>query len=192
MKVILQNGLRGLSGGIEDWIYQYRNGKTYIGPRHPSTKEPTQAMLNQRALFREASVYGKMAIGDPALCEFYGPIAEERGMTIYTMAVTDFLNKPEVKPLDLDHYQGQVGDTILIRATDDLGLTDVDVKLTASDGTPIEQGKAIEKGINSGVWIYTATRSVAQGSDIFIEVVAVDHAGSEAKITESPTVGVDA
>ena len=192
MKVILQNGLRGLSGTMEDWVYQYRNGKTYIGPRHPSTKEPSQAMLNQRERFAEASVYAKMAMAEPALCAFYGPIAEERGMNIYTMAVADFLNEPEIKPLDLSNYKGQIGDTISIRAIDDLGVADVDVTLTASDGTRIEQGKAIEKGVRSGVWIYTATKPVSLGSDIFIEVVGVDHAGTEAKITESPTVGMDA
>src|SRR5215212_4163015 len=192
MKVILQNGLRGLSGSMEDWIYQYRNGKTYLGPKHLSTKDPTQAMIAHREHFKEASVYGKRAMANPALCEFYKPIAEERGITIYTLAVADFLNEPEIKPLDLSDYKGQVGDKIVIRATDDLGLADINVTLTKTDGTAIEQGKPVEDGVHTGYWIYTATKPVALGSDIFVEVVGVDHAGTEAKITENPTVGMDA
>jgi hypothetical protein len=67
----------------------------------------------------------------------------------------------------------------------------VDVNLVAQDGTPIERGKAVETGVGSGKWNYTATRQVALGTDIFIEVVGVDHAGNQAKITENPTVEVD-
>ena len=191
MKVILQNGLRGLSGSMEDWIYQYRNGKTYLGPKHLSTKDPTQAMIAHREHFKEASVYGKRAMANPALCEFYKPIAEARGITIYTLAVADFLNEPELKPLDLSGYQGRVGDTITIRGEDDLGFADVEVTITAIDGTRIEQGKAVEEGVHTDYWIYTATKPVALGSDIFVEVVGVDHAGTKAKITENPIVGSD-
>jgi hypothetical protein len=192
MKVILQTGLRGLSGSMEDWVYQYRNGKTYLGPKHPSTKPPTEGMIAQRAHFKDARDYAVAALEDEATREFYTPFAEERGWTLYTTAVTDFLNAPEIKPLDLSTYKGQVGDKIVIRAEDDFGMADVDVKITADDGTQIEQGKAIEKGLRSGTWIYTATRSVALGSDIFIEVVGLDHAGTEARVSESPRVGADA
>src|SRR5215211_3642888 len=191
MKVILQNGLRGLSGSMEDWIYQYRNGKTYLGPKHLSSKDPTQAMIAHREHFKEAAVYGKRAMANPALCEFYKPIAEARGITIYTLAVADFLNEPELKPLDLSGYQGRVGDTITIRGEDDLGFADVEVTITAIDGTRIEQGKAVEEGVHTDYWIYTATKPVALGSDIFVEVVGVDHAGTKAKITENPIVGSD-
>jgi hypothetical protein len=51
--------------------------------------------------------------------------------------------------------------------------------------------KAIEDGIRTSYWTYTATKPVAIGAGIFIEVVGMDHADTEAKITENPTVGVD-
>ena len=75
---------------------------------------------------------------------------------------------------------------------DDIGLADVEVELTASNGTQIEKGKAVENGVRTGRWTYTATAPVALGSDIFIKVVGVDHAGTETQITENPTVGMDA
>jgi hypothetical protein len=192
MKVILQSGLRGLSGGMQDWVYQYRDGKTYLGPKPRRTREPSQAELNQRERFKEAALYAKSALADPATREFYETVAAERGTPVFALAVGDFLNQPSIKPLDLSNYKGQVGDPILIRAVDDIGLADVEVELTASNGTQIEKGKAVENGVRTGRWTYTATAPVALGSDIFIKVVGVDHAGTETQITENPTVGMDA
>ena len=67
----------------------------------------------------------------------------------------------------------------------------MEVTLTANDGTEIENGKAVETGVRTGHWVYTATAPVALGADIFIKVVGLDHAGNKAQITESPTVGED-
>ena len=192
MKVILQKGLRGLSGSMEDWVYSIRNGKTYLGPKPNRTKERSQAELDHQERFQEAVDFGKSAMVDPVLREFYEPIAQARKITIYALAVGDFLSEPEFKPLNLSKYQGQVGDPILIRAIDDLGLADVDVKIVSQEGTPIESGKAVETGVHSGKWTYTATQPVARGTDVFIEVKGVDHAGNQAQLTENPTVGMDA
>jgi len=60
------------------------------------------------------------------------------------------------------------------------------------DGTPIESGSAVEEGERSGRWIYTATKAVALGSDVFIEVKGCDHAGNKVQLTENPTVGEEA
>ena len=45
--------------------------------------------------------------------------------------------------------------------------------------------------MRTGIWTYAATAPVALGSDIFIKVVGVDHAGTKAQLTETPTVGAD-
>jgi hypothetical protein len=103
----------------------------------------------------------------------------------------DYLKKPALKPLDLSTYRGHIGDVIEIRATDDLGLADLNVKIVAQDGTPIESGQAVEEGVSSGKWIYTATQPVALGSDVFIEVKGCDHAGNKVQLTENPTVGTE-
>ena len=192
MKAHLPKSLRGLSGDLDGWVYQYRNGKTYIRPKWDSKKGPSQAMLNQQERFEEASDYANEAKQDPALCEFYGPIAEEKGLSIYTVAMADFLNEPTIEPLKLAKYQGNVGDKIVIRAVDDLGFADLNVKILAQDGTLIESGKPVQSGPRSKKWTYIATQPVAKGTDIFIEVEGCDHAGTMAKLTENPTVGAGA
>ena len=59
------------------------------------------------------------------------------------------------------------------------------------DGTPIESGQAVEEEFRSGKWTYTATRQVGLGTDVFIEVKGVDHAGNQAQLTENLIVVVD-
>src|SRR5215211_7810786 len=135
MKVILQKGLRGLSGGMEDWVYQMRNGKTYLGPKPSCTKEPSQAELNQRERFKEASVYDKTVLADPAAKEFYAPIAKGREITVYALAIGDYLKVPTIEPLELAKYKGRVGDLISITTKDDVGVVELNVELTRTDGT---------------------------------------------------------
>jgi hypothetical protein len=153
--------------------------------------DPTEAQQYHQEQFREAAAHAKAMLADPAARAFYETVALAKDSNAYVVALTDFLVKPRFEPLDLSEYKGQVGDTILIRAVDDLGLVDVDVTLSANDGTQIETGKAMENGVRTGQWTYTATAPVALGTDIFIEVVGFDHAGTKAEITESPRVGQD-
>ena len=181
----------GYRGSIGKLVFKRYRGRTIVAKKPVVTAEPSPAQLMQRQQFKAAAAFGKFAQQDPALHAFYEPIALERGVSIYTVAVGDFLNKPQIKPLDLDHYKGQVGDPISIRATDDLGLADLDVEITSNQGALIEAGKAVETFTGSGIWTYTATVPVALGADIFIEVVGVDHAGNRVKLTESPRVGQD-
>jgi hypothetical protein len=190
-KVFLQPGLLGLSGGMSGWVYKRSKGKTIVGKRPERTKAPSEAELSRRERFKEAAAYGVSVKEDPALLEFYGPIAEQREITVYSLAVGDFLGVPSFKPLNLSKYEGKIGDIITIRAKDDIGLADVELSIVSQEGTLIEQGKAVEKGARTGIWIYTATAPVAPGTDIFIEVHGVDHAGNEAQLSESPTVGMD-
>jgi hypothetical protein len=88
-------------------------------------------------------------------------------------------------------YKGNIGDKITIRAVDDIGMANVLVNISAQNGTSIEAGAAVEDGIRTSYWIYTATKQVPLGSDIFIEIKGRDHSGTQAKMTENPTVGVD-
>ena len=47
--------------------------------------------------------------------------------------------------MDVSRYAGQVGDPIVIRASDDFEVKDVGVALTRGDGRAIESGAALEQ-----------------------------------------------
>ena len=190
-KVRFHGPIAGFSGAMGEIVFadQKKKGRTvaYMKTHY----ELTEAQVNTQDRFKEAAQLATAALEDPARRAFYQAIADAKESSAYHIAFTDYLVLPEFKPLNLSQYKGQVGDPILIRATDDIGLTRVEVTLTASDGTRIEQGSALEAGAGTGIWTYTATQPVVPGSDIFIDVVGFDHAGNKAQHSESPRVGED-
>jgi len=190
-KVFLQPGLRGLSGGMGDWVYQMRNGKTILGMKPINNKEPSEAQLAQRERFRLAAAYAKFAMADEATRAFYEPIAQQRDIPFYALAIGDFLQGPSIKPLDLSGYKGRIGDPIYITTKDNIGVVDVNVELTRTDGSNIERGKAVETGARSGKWVYTATVPISLGTDIFIEAEGFDRPGSRTVSSANPIVGTD-
>ena len=190
-EVDLNPTVDGYRGSIGRLVFRKYKGRTIVGKKPVRTKEQGMDELARQERFKEAVAYAKSVLADPLAREFYAPIALQRDISVYNVALGDFLKLPEIKPLNLTRYKGQIGDIIQIRATDDIGLADLTVKITAQDGTPIEEGQAVESGLRTGKWIYTATAQVTLGTDIFIEIEGIDHAGNETKHTENPRVGED-
>jgi hypothetical protein len=187
-EVNLNPTVDGYRGSIGRLVFKRYKGRTIVAKKAIVTAEPTPAQLAQREQFKEASAFGKFAQADPELRAFYEPIARERELSVYTTAMTDFLTKPSIKPLDLSGYTGQVDDVILITATDDIGLARVHVSIF-NQGTLVEHGDAVETGAGSGKWTYAVTASVSAGSNVSIEVAGIDHALNPANVTESLIVG---
>ena len=190
-KVRFHGPVAGFSGAMGEMVFADTEAKNRTVAYMKKHLPPTQAQLEHRAYFAESVRRAVAALENPAKRAFYEAIAAERGVTAHLVALTDFLVAPSFKPLDLANYKGQAGDPIVIRAVDDIGLADVEVTLTANDGRQIETGKAVEAGVRTGIWTYTATAVVPLGSDIFIELVGYDYAGQRTQHTESPRVGED-
>ena len=105
---------------------------------------------------------------------------------MYVVAMRDFLKRPKIKPLDLFKYKGQIGDVIEYPRQRRYRIGRLGCEHRRPGWQPHRTWQSIETATGSGKWIYTATASVAYGSDVFIEVVGVDHAGNETKLTENP------
>ena len=190
-KVRFEGPIAGFSGPMGKMVFadQKKTGKTLAYMK--SDQEPTEARLEQQARFLEAAARADKALEDPATRAFYAKIAKQRKKITRNVAIGEYLCIPSFKPLDLSSYKGAIGDAIVIRAKDSIGLVDVNVDIRSQDGALIEQGKAVEDGFRAGLWKYTATASAALGSDVFVEVVGFNHAGTMAKRTENPTVGAE-
>jgi hypothetical protein len=190
-KVRFHGPIAGFSGAMGEMVFADTKKKNRTVAYMKKNVPPTQAQLYHRARFAECARRAEAALTDPATYAFYAAIATEKDSTPQIVALTDFLVRPSFKALDLSKYQGRVGDKITIRAEDDLGMAEVNVSIVAQDGTPLEEGKATEDGMGTGLWNYVATQPVALGTDIFIEFNGVNHAGNEAKLSENPTVGAE-
>jgi hypothetical protein len=172
-------------------VFKKYKGRTIVAKKPVITAAPSEAQVNHRTRFKEAAAFGKFAQDDPQLSAFYGPIALSRDITIYTVAVQDFMTNPKIKPLYLSDYKGRVGDPIQIHATDKVGIVDLQVTIDSNQGVLIESGNAVESAPGTGRWTYTATTAIPLGTDILIEVVALDRAGNRTKLNETPRVGED-
>lgn len=189
-KVTLHPALLEFRGAMGDMVFKKRNGKIYVSmkPKRDETREPSQAQLACREVFKHASEYAKFAMADETRRAFYEALADEKGMTAHAPCVGDYLNQPTIDELDLSGYQGQIGDHILITICDDVGVVHVDVTLTNINGTTIEKGQALEQGTGSGYWEYVATVPIPLDTEVFIEAEAYDRPGHRAVASANSTV----
>ena len=191
-KVRFKGPIAGFSGEMDGVVFADTKKKNRTTAYVKKNNPPSEAQLAVRARVAKAARRVKAKLEDPALREFYESIARERDSLAHLVAVKDWMVPPTFKALDLSEYKGNVGDQISVVAKDDIGLASVIFTLTTVDGTRLEQGPAVEDGVRTGDWIYTATVPVPLGSDIFVEARGVDHAGNKTVVSANPIVGEDA
>ena len=181
-------GISGKMGNIV--IKKSKNGKTFIASLPKKSKaKPSEAQLAQRKAFAQASDYAKSALVDESVRAFYDALAATRKTTARVVCMGDYMNEPTMYDLDFSRYHGQVGDRIRITTHDDVGVVEVNVKLTKIDGALIEYGKAVEQYAGSGHWEYVATVPVPLGTDILISAEAFDRPRNRAVASANPIVG---
>ena len=138
--------------------------------------------LQHLALFSE---YGRMALQSESLRQFYAEVAERTNIPIFALAVADFMKPPTIEEVDLSPYNGQIGDLIMLTATDNFGVKAVRVMITNAEGNAIESGVAVESPSGPGHWVYTATASVPAGDTANFRIVATDRPGGSAVVLEA-------
>jgi len=122
-------------------------------------------------------MYGKIVMADLETKSLYEEAADAAGKPVFSLTVVDFFNAPSVDEIDFSGYTGAAGDEIVIIASDDFDVASVQVALTDGDGSPLENGAAVETPPESGRWVYTATAAVETGTTVRIAVTAEDRPG---------------
>ncbi len=178
---------QGLSGKVTGLVFrQHANGRVSVGdaPR-PSAKAPTAAMAAQRQRFQQAAFYGRAIQQDPARKAAYETGIDVNTQSAYAVAVADYLNAPNIQAVDFSAYRGQVGDVILIQATDDFAVHHVHVRIQNPDGSLVEEGDATPDP-DGYTFRYAATARNASLAGDKIIVSAYDNPGNET--TEQKTL----
>jgi hypothetical protein len=189
-KVRFKGPIGGFSGSMAGMVFADNGDKTVAYIREERKGEKSEAEQRRDDRMAEARAYAKSTkTNNPELWAIYQRVGKQRKISPQALAVGDFLNEPVFRPLDLKNYFGKVGDPIKIHCKDDIGLVSVEVSIEKQDGTDVEKGMAAELDAREGFWVYTATQAVPKGSDIFIEVTGLDHAGHRVTLTENPVVG---
>jgi hypothetical protein len=158
--------VRGLSGSVGDQfvVKQDRNGRTIISnsPTFKENREFTEAQRQQQEKFREAAEYAKEAKTQ----QIYVDKSAETARTPYNVAMADFFHGPEILELDLDAWDGEVGQILRIKVMDDVKVTQVNVVITDGTGVVLEQGPAIQS--DNRWWNYTTTATAQDGSRVVV------------------------
>lgn len=174
--------MHGLSGMLGKQVV-VRKGKdgTYIvsAAPHRSSTELSDAQKEHLERFRAAIAYARGAKSVPE----YEAAAEARGLTAPNVAVADFMHPPEITNIDISGYHGDVGQPVVITATDDVKVKSVGVLIAAEDGTLIEKGAAAPSPTDPTRWTYTTTGKTT-ASAVKIVADAADLASHVTELTE--------
>src|SRR3989337_1546981 len=173
---IVLSGLTGSLGG-KLVLRRGRRGQPIVSakPVFAPNREFTAAQKEHQQAFREATAYAKSARRE----NVYLARAEKTGQTPYNVAVADWFNKPQITALDVTGWKGQTGQTIRIKAIDDVRISRVSVVITDGNGLVFEQGNA-QPG-DASWWTYITTAQ-ANGNRR-LDVTALDLPGNKAQTT---------
>jgi hypothetical protein len=175
---MLVNRARGGVG--KQYVYRTKGDKTIIA-KMPKKRGETVLTAQQESIrekFASAAVYAQTAMSSEALSKEYRKKANVN-RTAANVAARDYLKPPRVKDIDTENYTGAVGSVIAIRAIDDFRVARLHVKISAADGTLIEQGEAVQQPINKSLWDYTTQQNNANVAGTKIMATAFDLPGNK-------------
>jgi hypothetical protein len=170
--------VEAIQGAIGDLVYKTYNHREIVARMPDRTGiVQTASQIAQQDKFRLATLYGKSVLADETTKQLYDDAAARKGLVAgFAVAVADFLNPPVIREVDLSEYTGKVGDTIDIRATDDVEVKGVGLTILDQGGAKVEEGAAAWNAATA-TWRYTTTAALAQGQSATIEVTATDIPG---------------
>jgi len=184
-KVTLSEPIESISGGYNKKYYMSTHGSKTILVRRPekSDKEPTDKQKAQQEKFSDGAVYGGLAKNDPERWAWYKSL-KDTDNSAFNMALADFCSSPVVRNIDTTLYQGHAGDQIRVNAYQKFRVTDVTVRINASDGTLVEEGQAVSRD-KTGYYLYVAVVEIPDLSGMVITAVATDTPGHQAELSKT-------
>lgn len=170
-------GARGMVG--KQMVFRNQDGKIILAKRPRRKKQQTDAQLEQTIRFKEATIYAKAVLADDDLRKGYAEKALNRGkgFSAYNMAVADYLKGPVVRKIDLEKYNGQVGEVIVVSAVDNFEVKEVMVEIRQSDNSLVEKGEALAD-LNGIDWKYTTQSVNGSPSGSVVTVRVSDRPGN--------------
>ena len=130
----------------------------------------------QQDAIRSASSYAHFSQNQ----SLYQNKAVGTALSAYQWALADYFGMPEVVEIDISGWTGEIGQSIVIKARDNLMVLHVVVMISeGSDGKSVfEAGEAEQSDTDRSSWIYTTSMVVPQKRGVCIDVIAYDLPGN--------------
>ncbi len=172
---IIQNDLivKGLSGKVGKQLAVHRtsDGQYRICPAEFDNHQLTHVDLNDE---QPRGLYD--ALFSTKAGNQQNPVARSGDGVI----VSGIIHPPEIHRIDISHYTGKSGESIVITAGDDVNVPSVGILIVSDDGVVIERGSAILSDRNPYCWAYaTKTTSASRSVKIIVNVADVVPIGGE-------------
>lgn len=168
-------GSNGLVGG------QFADRKTRleqsIFTSKPSFDDYRKASENRKvyeSVVQEATTYANFAQKE----DVYIKKAKRLSVTPYYIALADWFEAPKVLEINVDSWTGKIGQSIRVKARDNVMVARVSVVIRGADERVLEMGEATQSEPGSPWWSYT-TKSVVQMTPFpIVEATAYDLPGN--------------
>ena len=134
--------------------------KNNLFVRGLSDSQGTQLMVRQtrsgRAIVSASPTFDEnRIISEAQLQKFQAMSMHGRDSRTDMLAMADFVHAPEISELDIEDWSGAPGQIIRIKAVEHVRVERVNVIITHSTGTALEQGPA--RRAEGNWWTYTTT-----------------------------------
>jgi hypothetical protein len=143
------------------------------GPRFDDHRKDMEMEKTHPAALREASTYANFA----STREVYINKARRAEATPYYIALADWFTGPKVLEINVDDWTGKIGQTIRVKARDNVKVAGVSVVIRDGRDHVLETGEAVQSAAGSPWWIYTTRSPVRMTPFPIVEAIAYDLPG---------------
>jgi hypothetical protein len=174
----LFQSMKGAIGNFIVYPHPTKPGQL-IGHRKGQRREPpTEAEASNQDQFAAKTRLAKRLMARPDIAAVYTALARLLRRQPFRVCLSDALKPPEIQDVSLSGYTGKPGETIAVKAVDNVEVVEVRLRIVRLDGTLIEEGKATRLVAQTGDWTYLAQSEVASGETVVVEITAVDLPGN--------------
>ena len=169
--------------GEEVTVRKSRGIVSFRNKPRPAVRQLTDKLIASRARFLEATQYAVRQIANEESKALYAKGISKTMTTPYLVAMTDYMLPPKVHEIDALGYKGNVGDAIVVKATDDFEVTSVNIQILDASGAVIEEGETALDQQRVNLWVYKATVANPSRTGTTIKATAYDRPGNKGTLS---------
>jgi hypothetical protein len=166
------HSFKHLRGRVGDFIYKHYGDRVVVTRVARTTGKRSARQKAGQQRFTAASAYAERARQDKELWAFYREVVGERKVPTRSVAIRDFLTKPQINGANMDYGQGP-GGRVTAWSKPAWKISRAEVEVRDPDGAVWEWGAAQPASVKGG-WIYTLTEPRPPGTPFVAVVTAYD------------------
>ncbi len=157
--------------------YKTSSGKTILisKPSFDEGREETKTEETLQDALRKAATYANFAHRQ----EIYINRAREKHVPAYSIAIDDWFGPPTVLLVSVAAWTGKPGQTIRVKAKDNVWVAGVTVIIRDAEGKVLETGEAVPSKSGCTWWKYVTKTRTEVTPFPHVEAIARDLAGNQ-------------